>query len=298
MLQNRGIMEEKIAEFRELTGCVFDLTIFESRAEEIERINPGQGYKMAYKEMLKGICSQLIEKANREDEVTSIIGACWHLGNLMNSYKKECDKENININIKKDFKEEVFENDGNYFQYLREAVNSNASQMGAAFDQYKSGKLKVSDMLRFTEACKKGGDPTLDDIKTIASYARAMQTVNESRSFGWKVRHLYTHLQEKWQIRSMRNYVKENCSASIEEIEKEAAKENSYTTNQRNEIIQEMKYVTHTEIKALDTEKDATNIKDLPKRIQLEINLDDELEDEMSPRVDNSQQKSRNRERE
>lgn len=127
----------KINNFNYIADYNFDLTKFENRAEELENTNPGQGYKLAYKECLKDIARHLVERSKVEENVTSVLYAYKSFNEVMESYNRACKKENIDINIKDKFKNDTFKDDLNYYNFMKEAVVSFASPMGSIYDKYK-----------------------------------------------------------------------------------------------------------------------------------------------------------------
>ena len=291
---NKENVQKAINVFKRMTYCTFDLNAFEARAQELESAKPGKGYKLAYKEILKNLCEQLVQQSKDGKNPVGVRSVHKYFEDVMQVYQKECKKENFNINVEKSFKEDVFGNDLNYFQNMKENVNAFSSPMGIVYDQFKNGKLTGAEMIEFTRS-KTQDYLDIKDAETIATYARVMETVNSNRSFMWKVTHLFTHIKEKLQIREMRNTLKENCEISIENLERAALKEGSYTKEQREAINEEIREVTNTSIKPLEIEEEKVDLEKTNTRIQLNIELEQEAIDEKSPRVDENHQVSKNR---
>ena len=121
-----------------------------------------------------------------------------------------------------------------------------------------------------------------------------IEIVNKNRPFSWKLTHLITHIVEKFQIREMRKTLEKSCSIPLETLEISAAKETGYVSDQRDDIIDEIEAIKGIETKTLDIEKDVVEFKDLPKKMQIEIELEEQLNTELSPRHEESNQRVRN----
>ena len=286
MLKDKSKVQTSIDTFIKESGCAFDLNEFERKAQELEINNPGQGYKLAYKEALRDICKQLFDQSKTKEDVLDLDYAYSYFDDVMNKYKKSCQEENIDLNIKKNFKEDTFENDLKYFEFTQKTIYSLASPMAVNYDKYQKGELTADEMIRFTRSkIDKDKYFEREDAEKIASYARIMQTVNETRPFRWKVAHLFTHIKEKFQIREMKKALKENSLISRDVLEASAGKETDYVKREKREINERLVNERHQEIQPLDMEKDAVDLTSLPKRIQMEIDLD-EPTTEYSPRIE------------
>jgi hypothetical protein len=124
--------------FQNATGCTFDLDVFEVRTSELEEANPEKGYKLAYKEALNEICSQLVEKSKTEEDRTSVEYAFLDFNNyVMNRYQNSCEKENIDINIQKSFKDDAFEDRLNYYEFMKDSINRVCSPMDTSYFKFR-----------------------------------------------------------------------------------------------------------------------------------------------------------------
>ena len=167
--------------------------------------------------------------------------------------------------------------------------------MAESYFKFRDGDLSAYEMIEFTRDKKKEGEEiSRKDAETIAGYAKAIEIVNKNRPFSWKLTHLITHIVEKFQIREMRKTLEKSCSIPLETLEISAAKETGYVSDQRDDIIDEIEAIKGIETKTLDIEKDVVEFKDLPKKMQIEIELEEQLNTELSPRHEESNQRVRN----
>lgn len=296
MLLDKSDVQAGINIFQRETGCTFDLDLFESRASELEVTKPGQGYKLAYKEALNNICSQLAEKSKTEEDVISVEYAFLDFDSyVMRRYQNSCKNENINLNIQNSFKDDVFADRLSYYEFMKDSINRVCSPMAESYFKFRDGDLSAYEMIEFTRDKKKEGEEiSRKDAETIAGYAKAIEIVNKNRPFSWKLTHLITHIVEKFQIREMRKTLEKSCSIPLETLEISAAKETGYVSDQRDDIIDEIEAIKGIETKTLDIEKDVVEFKDLPKKMQIEIELEEQLNTELSPRHEESNQRVRN----
>lgn len=292
MLRNKESVQNKINEFRRMSNCNFDINAFEAKAEQLNSAHPGEGYKLAYKEALENICEQLIEKSKTKEDVMDVYVAYGYFENVMSEYNQRCKDEGIDTNVQKTFRDATFKDDKEYYENMYKNVNANGAQLGAVYEQFKSGKLSSDEMVRFTRS-KTGDDGfSVDDAVTVASYVTVLQGVNENRPFKWKVQHLFTHLKEKIQIYQMNKALKNNTSLDKTSLIQKATMENDFVKSQR-EFLKDALYDPKDEVQPMDIEKDAVDINKLPKKMQIEILEAEEEEAEKSPFYSENKQVSR-----
>jgi hypothetical protein len=74
-------------------------------------------------------------------------------------------------------------------------------------DKYLKGEVHLRDMRELTEQLQKESSPVLNDVVQVLQCAKAIQQVNDQRSFWWRVFHPIQNRAEQRNAKMMQDYV-------------------------------------------------------------------------------------------
>jgi hypothetical protein len=74
-------------------------------------------------------------------------------------------------------------------------------------DKYLKGEVRLRDMRAFTEQLQVESTPVLNDVVQVLQCAKAIQQVNDQRSFWWRVFHPIQNRAEQRNAKMMQDYV-------------------------------------------------------------------------------------------
>ena len=207
MAINLAKYDKVVNEFNKKYGTDFSMEKFR-RAER--KTNSNTAYKKVFAGIYeKAITSYVDEKNNGFSLQEMLID----YDKIMSTYRNDCKEQKINTNLLPL---------GGWtpdeaIQSLKEIPSKfNGSSANFAKDRYLNGKLPIREMMAYTnEAFANDKAPDIGVATVIASYAKALEDANKSRSFIWKVFHPVRNNAEKKYSKIMQNMISEKCGEEV-----------------------------------------------------------------------------------
>ena len=315
MLKDNLAYQEAKKNFTEATGLKFDWEKLEKKAIAADASDPGYGWLHALDEAVRDLTDLVIETAienNGKLQQTldntlaifneKVMKTCFEIDlredskAYIEAYEKENNKKFVQFNTiskdsyeiqKADLNHEVnpiFSSKIEYYEFLDSKLNAfPATKVGLFENRYAKGKISIDDMLNFTRDKKPAENETLDieDAKTLASYAKALENTNKNRSIISMLFHLPTHFKEKNAIEEIRAMATKS-GKTIEELEALAETPNEYIMEQKADVEKSAtpfieKYNAQTELfqaQLESREAGAKNLKDTKMLAEIKSKVD------------------------
>ena len=196
-------------DFNNIHYCTFDLESFGSRAEGLMFLDPKKGWKDNYKMFFEEIYKYSLKKAEEgyHNEFDGVRMLEDFEAKLISPYYEECIENKGFVNHKPYAgmdRAECFE--------MLEKIHreSPANPIEFYMDEYISGKTSIRAMRRYVSLALGDDDSVttmdnedfengteMNDKVKIAAFVKALENVNKSRSFIWKVFHPFRNNAEQ-----------------------------------------------------------------------------------------------------
>jgi hypothetical protein len=170
-------------------ACRFDFVTFESSVEEFTFLRPNNGWREAYKEIFDQVYRQALRSAaegrNTDLDAEAMLDDFEYT--LIRPYVNECE-EQIN------HKPYVGMDRITRLEYLEHLTKRAPSNLVALYtEKYKNGELTGAQMRTLAALHSSTGAMDVE----IAGYVQALENVNSSRSFIWRLIHPFKNSAEK-----------------------------------------------------------------------------------------------------
>lgn len=198
-------LENSAKAFCEKYACSFDFESFEARVEEFTFFRPNGGWVDAYKTVFERMYRQALEAAAEGTNVgldgEAMIDDFEYT--LIRPYVSEAEGEIRHkpyVGMDRLARLE-------YLGNLTEKAPSNPVEL--YIEKYKRGELSVRKMRRLTSRTRENEVAERKRCVQIAGYVRALEAVNEGRSFLWRALHPFRNNAEKRDAAMMRRMLAE-----------------------------------------------------------------------------------------
>lgn len=212
----------------------FSYKSFENKAEEFEKLYPGEGYQTAYYYNITSMFKHLFENhINRVENALSLEDFVRYYDNfIMKSYidernkqgletKIELNGENISLDIISHFKEVLDKKpDTTVYASIKPGVDD--------------GRINADNTYALAKE-KKDITPTKKEALKLVAYAEAIDEQNQKRPRWKKILTFWVHFKERAAIKALRNLAAKS-GVPLDELREEAMNESASLKQLRSDV--------------------------------------------------------------
>ena len=208
---------------------------FEDRAEELEALNPGKGYQLAYQATMIDLFRPLLDRYLREEPNVPTLKEFvqYYDAFLMNGYLNERKAQGMEVNIQLSGKGASIEVLESFREILEEHPSTTTEK--EIKEKFDSGELTLDNTYDMAKAKEKtNATPTRKEARELVVCAEILERRNQQRPVWRMLLSLWTHFKERSAIKMMRN-VARRCD-KIAVLTHDAKNENADLKKLRDDV--------------------------------------------------------------
>ena len=287
---NWKVLEAKAKDFNNIYHTTFSFSEFYSKIKSFVRLDPKNAANIVYKGTLGSVLKDtLIIACNAQRTSPSGKSGSVDLLNVVENFEESLMKPFVyeckRANEKPYPKAYGGMNEKQRLELVEHVLNASPKNDVELTERaYKSGKISLRNIREFVGELPFASGGAVDSwqIQRIGTFMLALENVNKSRPFWWKVIHPFRNNAEKRDAKEMRTVLKSFGGNALELAEKLAVKE--------YEAIE----LTKASVKLLKAElvnEKPVNSETVNERDHIKITLDNEIKTDVSDKINERENK-------